>query len=647
MKDRDVSRRKLLLGGGGLVVAALGAWGIASAVSGEEKDPDAPADIAAKEAPMLAALVAAGTLPKLADRLPKNPMVVQIVDRLGSYGGTWRTAGVGVEDASSWMLQTMFYDNIVAWDSAFKGNGSISDVKPNLAESFTSNKEGTEYTFKLRQGIKWSDGKPFTADDVVFAVNDIQVHKDVTPSPSARFRGLDGKPAKATKVDDFTVTITFPSPNGLFLQGMCSAGGHVLAAPKHYLQQFHGDYMTGTKPADWVKAFAAKNNPFNNADRPTLTAWKVVTGVSSGSQAVAERNPYYWKTDTAGRQLPYLDKVVYSVVADAEVALAQALNGQIDLHSRTINTTRNKPVLADARQRSGFAFFEVKTGIMNHDEIMFNLTHKDPVKRQIFGNKDFRIGLSHAINRQELIDAVYAGQGKPWQVAPRPGSPFSDDAMGTQYTEYSVDKANQFLDKAGFAKSGQSRLGPDGKPIEFVVLIPTNNPTSAQAFEFIGRAWAAVGIKATVQSVDETLWFERTTAGNHDVSVGKGDGGDNPILYPYRYIPFAPRTSHFATEWARWFESKGASGEKPPANVEKWQANYRQIQGITDSAEALKLMKEILAGLKEEFITIGTVLPIDGYGIVKNNVHNVPKSIPGDLTFPNLAAAHPEQFFMS
>ncbi|MEV0459270.1 ABC transporter substrate-binding protein [Catellatospora methionotrophica] len=641
MSRHNVGRRSFLIAGG---VTALGTLGLVSACDSAD-DPANPADLGQKEAPALAEEVKAGRLPKLEERLPANPLVVQTVDRPGKYGGTWRTVAVGVEDASSWMLQTIYYDNVLAWDAAFPNNGGIADVKANLAESFTSNADGTEYVFKLRPGIKWSDGKPFTADDVVFAVNEIAVHPEVSPAPNSRFVGLDGKPGKAEKVDQYTVKITFTGPNGLFLQGMCSAGGWVLAAPMHYLQQFHGDHMSA-KPADWVTAFKTKNDPFGNAERPTLTAWKVTTPIGGGSQVVVERNPYYWKVDQNRRQLPYLDKVVYSIVTDAEVGLAQVSNGQVELTSRAVNSTRNKPVLANARAKGGFDFFEVKTGQMNANTIMFNLTHADPVKRQIFGNRDFRVGLSLAINRKEIIDGVYAGQGEPWQAAPRPDSPFYDQKMAKQYTEYDVAGANAALDKAGFALKDGARVGPDGKPIEFVVLVSTSNPTIVQAMGFITRFWQAVGVKATVQSVDETLFFERVTAGQHDVAVSTGDGGDNPILYPYRYIPTAPRVSLFGPAWGTWYLSNGAQGEQPPAAVAKWIEDYKKIRGTTDATTATNLMKGILAGVRDEFQVIGTVLPIHGYGVVKNNFHNVPKSIPGDLTFPNVGAAHPEQFFV-
>jgi peptide/nickel transport system substrate-binding protein len=649
MKQRDLSRRDVVkLGGGTIVVVAAGALGIKVATGGGDGGSGGVAATAgdgAKEAPARAALVKQGKLPPLAERLPPKPVVIQPVKSVGKYGGTWHTLGVGAEDAGSWMVQTVYYDGVLRWDPLFKGSGSITDVQPNLAESIDYNKAGTEYVFKLRQGIKWSDGKPFTADDVVFAVNDIMVNEVLAPAPSSRFVGNDGQRCKATKVDEYTVKITYPTPNSLMLQGMCSAAGFQLAAPKHYLERFHGDYTKGLGK-NWAEDFVAKNNMFANVERPTVTPWMVTTPLGESSQAVFQRNPYYWKVDPDGRQLPYIDEVVFAIASDPEVALAQALNGQVDLHSRTINTTRNKPVLADSRKKGNYDFFDVKTGFMNSGLIMFNQTSEDKVKREIFSNRDFRIGLSYAINRQEIIESVYAGQGKPLQAAPRPNSPWHDEQMATQYTEYDVAKANQSLDKAGYPMRGGARVGPNGKPISFVVITASVHPDTAQALDFVKRSWKAVGVDMKVQNVDETLFFERVTAGKHDAACYQGVGGDNPVLYPGQFIPTASRSSNWAPQWGLWFESHGEAGEEPPAKVKAWLDTYTKIQGTTDDTQQHDLMVEILSGVRDEFTHMGLVLPPDGYGIVKNTFHNVPDPIQGDLTYPNLAPSHPEQYFV-
>jgi peptide/nickel transport system substrate-binding protein len=631
------------LGGGALVTASLGGLQVTDAFGATK----------ASEAPMLKALVKAGKLPPISKRLPAKPAVVQPVSKSGRYGGTWHTGGVGPEDVQSWMLQTIFYENVVSFRLPWKGNGSIGDVQPNLAESFTFNKAGTQYTFKLRKGIKWSDGSPFTADDIVFAVNDIAVNKQISPVPSSRFTGRDGSPVKATKLDAYTVRLDFPTPNSLFLEGMCSAGGYVLHAPSKYLKQFHADYNPQANDqaksanfTDWVAMFKAKNNPFD-PNRPTVAGWVFTNPFGAGSQVVAERNPYYWKTDPQGRQLPYIDRVIFQIDSDPQVLLAQAANGQLDLHARLINTAQNKPVLAENRSKGKYQFFEVESSFMNQALIMLNQTAKDPVLRQIFQNKNFRIGLSYAINRTQIIQSVYAGQGEPWQAAPRKSSPWYDEKMAKQYTQFSIAQANSFLDKAGYPMKGSARVGPDGKPIQFVVTTADDYPDAAQLLQFVQQTWKQVGIEISNQNVSEDLFFQRVTGNQHDAAIWQGDGGDNPILYPYRYVPLASRPSNFATLWALWFESNGKSGEAPPQFVKDWMTLYNGLKGTTNEKQQHNLMARILRGVRDQFMVMGIASMPPGYGIVKNTMHNVPKSIPGNLAFPGIGPVHPEQFYIA
>ena len=135
--------------------------------------PTAPPAAKYKESPLLADLVKAGKLPPVEQRLPANPLVVKPVDKVGKYGGTWRTALRGGQD-DAWTTRIIGYDYLVRWDREW------TTVIPYVAESWTSTPDATEYTFKLRKGMKWSDGKPFTADDIVFWVTDILNNKDLT-----------------------------------------------------------------------------------------------------------------------------------------------------------------------------------------------------------------------------------------------------------------------------------------------------------------------------------------------------------------------------------------------------------------------------------------------------------------------------------
>jgi len=286
---------------------------------------------------------------------------------------------------------------------------------------------------------------------------------------------------------------------------------------------------------------------------------------------------------------------------------------------------------------------------MNAVAIALNLTCRDPVKREIFNNKDFRIGLSHAINREELIDAVFQRQGRPWQLAPREESEFYLEELATQYLEYDVDLASQHLDKAGYAERDDQgrRLGPDGKPIQFTVEVASGiSDTAIDAMDLIKKYWAEVGITIQVRTEDRALFYTRKEANQHDANVWGGDGGlTDAIIDPRWYFPFSTE-SNYAIPWANWYNGNTPAME-PPAHVKQQMRLYDQIKASPDPEERRNLFMQILEIAKDQFYAIGCVLPEPGYGIVKNNFHNVPKSFPSAWVYPNPGPTNPEQYFIS
>ncbi len=250
-----------------------------------------------EEAPMLADKVAAGGLPPVAERMPSEPMVMETLDSIGEYGGTLRRAILGGGDQHN-MLRQIGTELLVRWSHDW------SEVKPNIAESWRVSDDAATYTFKLREGMRWSDGAPFTADDIMFWY---EIFMDETLTPSKHPNYVDaGGPVQVTKVDDTTVEFKFSAPNGLFLQNMAYGFGYYpVVYPKHYLSQFHKAYnddiqaLIDAEPAasDWVQLFNLKAGPMHtplfwqNPDRPTLHPWKTTNAYGSSDRVVAERNP--------------------------------------------------------------------------------------------------------------------------------------------------------------------------------------------------------------------------------------------------------------------------------------------------------------------------------------------------------------------
>jgi peptide/nickel transport system substrate-binding protein len=652
---RRLNRREILTAGGLVtLVGALPGCSFFSFDPGSEEGRPPSSARNTGEAPSLAELVKQGKLPALRERLPAKPLVVRPVERVGTYGGQWRNALIGPGDSFR-LAYTLAYENLVRWDLSWK------KVIPNVAESFTANEEGTRFEFRLRDGMKWSDGKPFTVDDIAFAYEDVLLDKDISPEPPSLFLSGD-KPARLEKIDERTVAFVFAESNGLFLERLASETSNALTRiPRHHFQRYHKKYNADAdadakaKGYDsWLDMMQGESDAFGGfwqaPDVPRLHAWLPKGPLGKGTRIAFERNPYYWKTDDQGNQLPYLDGVVFDLVSDAEVLLLKVVKGEIDMIDRHVTTTENKPVLARDRESAGYRFFDLVPDKLNTMTIMLNLTCPDPVKREIFGNRDFRIGLSYAIDRDEIIRAVHARQGEPWQVAPTAESEFYDEKMAKQFTEYDVDLANQHLDGAGFTDRDADglRLGPDGEPIRFTVQVGSGagKPYLADSLDMVRGYWREVGVEANIKPEDLTLFNERLLSNAIDATVWDGDGGLDVIRTPAYYLPIGGNTTGYAEGWAQWYHSKGEAGLRPPAPTRQQFALYDHLLVEPDAEKRSALMKQILAITKHEFYTIGISTALPGYGVVKKDFRNMVGETFFAANFPYPSVTNPEQYFL-
>jgi peptide/nickel transport system substrate-binding protein len=442
-----------------------------------------------------------------------------------------------------------------------------------------------------------------------------------------------GELGKVTKVDDYTVKYTFAQPYGLFIQFAASIDTRpMLMFAKHYAQQFHADYTDKAKLdetvqaagfASWRDLFIAKVGqpdgggwgPWGNAGRPTLFAWMVEEPyTASATQVVMVPNPYYWKVDQNGQQYPYIDKVVYDVFQDVPAMLLKATNGEIDFQMRHFNTLTNKAVLFDNQEK---------------------------------GDKDFRIGLSYALNRQEIIDTVYVGQAKPMQPAALEGTPFYSEQLATQYIEYDVAKANEYLDKVLPNKDGNGmRLRPDGQPFVFAVEVANAYPEQVDAAtNFLSPQWKAVGVAAEARVEDRALMYERKNNNDLDAMLWGGEGGMNPILDPRNFFPYS-QESAFAVAWALWGSGQTASpAEEPPDNIKKYFETFNKVKSSPTFEEQISVMNELLQMSADDFFCIGISTMPAGYGIVKNNMQNVPASLINSWSYPTPAPVNTFTFF--
>src|SRR5579883_719335 len=558
------------------------------------------------EAPALADQVKAGKLPPVEQRLPQDPLVITPQEQVGVYGGAWHSGEMGKAD-SAWMTRTLGYEGLVRWDLQWQ------KIIPNLASRWEVSSDGSEFTWYLRKGVKWSNGDPLTTDDIVFWYEDIILNPELTNSenPPPSWFTIDGKPGKITKVDDYTFTMAFVKPNGLLLQNLATPNGIGWIVPSKYAKQFHKKYnpnidqlVKQNNASDWVALFQAKvwNNPnqvngrWFNPELPTYFAWALQQGIDQSlQQLTAVRNPYYWKVDPTGNQLPYLDQLVYYYYQKPEELVLKALNGEIDMMDRSIATNQNKAVFTQNQQKGNYGFFSTISSSTNVMAIAFNLNHPDPVLKKIFQTKDFRAAMSQAINRAEIIDLIYLKQGQPRQLAPLDQAGYNVEKLATQYLTYDPKAANDLLDKIGLNKKDANgiRLRPDGKPLSINMEVTTGSTEWIDALQLIQKYWKAVGVDMQVKTEDRSLFYTRKDAWQHDANVWGGDGGMEGPLEMRWFFPFS-HESNFATAWYWWWVTGGKKGEKPSDAAAQQQALYDQIKVTADPAQQKKLMQQIL-----------------------------------------------------
>lgn len=638
--DLDLGRRGLLAGFAG--AAALAAL-------------PAHAQDTAKEAPALAKLVADGKLPKLAERLPEKPLMVTPLERPGTYGGVLRRGLRGSADHNG-ILRMVGNQGLVRWNAAF------TEVLPNVVERWEVNDTSTVFTFHLRKGMRWSDGHPFTADDIVFAVEDCCKNSELyrsVPSPLV----IANKPGVASKIDDTTVRFTFEAPYALFLEIMATPlGQHPTLFPKHYGQKFHPKYnpdlaaaVKAANMSDWPSLFRAKlgdieiPSRWGNPEKPVLDPWVIEEPYTGGAtRVVVRRNSYFWQVDTDGRQLPYLDTINFGISQDVESLMLDVISGKLDIQDRHIDTLQNKPTLSQNMTKGGYRLIELVNSGAQQCQIYFNMTHKNPKMRAMFANKSVRQALSLGIDRAEIIELVYLGQSEPYQTGPRPGHPWYHEKLARQFTEHDAAKAGALLDTAGYNKKNAQgqRLHPDGSKIFFAIdVIPTLYPDLVDTLELVKRHWAEIGIDCKVNTIERALYYTRGDNNEHDAAVWPGPGGLDPMLDPRDFFAQHPQGSRYAVPWTQWYVSNGRDGEAPPDSQKERMKLFDTARGTADLAKRAAAMKALFDLTAEAFETVGVCLAVNAFGVANTKLRNVPLKMPSSWSWPNPGPSLPQQYY--
>ncbi|MDP8921637.1 MAG: ABC transporter substrate-binding protein, partial [Chloroflexota bacterium] len=617
------------------------------------------------QARMLAQMVWAGQLPPAEQRVPEEPMIVKPLHEIGKYGGTWRRGFTGPADHENGN-RIISTDKLVFWD--YQG----VKQRPSVAKGWEITDGGRTITFFLRKGHKWSDGAPFTADDIMFWYEDIYGNKELTPTPTAEL-SINGKPGTLEKVDETTVRFRFPDPYPGFMDiigGSTYIGSSQNQgsdpqfrgplAPKHYLSQYLPKYVGQDKVDqeakaagydNWVNLLKFKANWRLNPDLPILGPWKTTTPINTPTWTL-DRNPYYYAVDPEGNQLPYLDRIQMTLAENLEVLNLRAVAGEYDWQERHIDLGK-LPVFIENQQKGNYKIYLDPAANGSDATIQVNQSYDgDPEIARWLRNRDFRHALSLGIDRDQLNETFWLGVGTPGSVAPDESSPYNPGPeWRTKWSTLDVAQANQLLDKAGLDKKDAEgfRLRTDNGQrlrIEMVTVGGSFVPFP-KIGEMVTQHWKQIGIQLDSVELERSLMLRRRDGNELQLVMWANDGSELLYAFPVHAIPVQP-DSMLGPQIGRWYASNGAQGMKPEdPQLLKALELFRSAAGQEDE-QRIKTAQEIWKILIEETYSIGTVglsPAVMGVRIVKNNLGNVPARQFNGQHGRTPAAMHPTTLF--
>ncbi len=634
---RHVSRREFFIVSGtavaGSVLVACGGSAPATLEEAPAVEPVAPEMPVGKyrEAPALSEMVQAGTLPPVDERLPAEPRVLEVLDQLGRYGGELSSV---VADPTANLFEISN-----ARGAALAGrNYGLDNIVPLAVESFELSADSQELTLHLRAGTRWSDGSPFTTEDIRFWYEDILLNEELTPVIDKDL-APGGTPLQLEIQGDYSCKLRFATPYPSVIDILPSLA---IWAPKRYLQQWHINYNENANAKaqaenfdTWYEAYefhADAGETQQDPDLPTLGAWIFERQDTQGNTTYV-RNPYYWSVDAAGHQLPYIDTLRKVVVENREVLTAKVLGGEGTHHSWFLSLA-DFPLYKQNEESGNFTARLHPDLRASEMGFAFNYTHPDEGLRELFNTLEWRQALSHAIDRNEINELRFAGRGVPRNPIMHPGPSFWEEGMDQYYTAYDVDRANELLDGIGlvYDSDGKFRLRPDGEALTLTMEVDAGRADLSEVANLIKTYWAAVGVNINVKGQDQQFFMQRMRANEHDIGVWAIGGSSEPYSRQNEPIRYRPPWHWSSTPlggplWRQWLDTGGAEGMEPPDIIkELWDITV-QWQAEPYGTERYKeLGRQMLQINAENVWAIGTVGLVPRPSVIRNTVRNHPQS---------------------
>ena len=583
----------------------------------------------AEEPPSLAADVAAGKLPPLAARLPRVPLVFDAPRsdwKLGRYGGELRT--LQAKDRDIRMMVVYGYSRLIGYDEQLR-------LGPDILER-VDNVDSRVFTLHLRAGHRWSDGKPFTADDFRYYWEDVANNKELSPFGLPQALLVGGRGPTFTVLDDTTVRFAWPEPNPMFLPALAGPSPLYIYRPAHYLRQFHAKYAglekanalaTEAGSRSWAGLHQKKDEQvrFDNPDLPTLEPWINTTPLPS-TRFVLVRNPYFHRVDTAGRQLPYIDRVIVGITDDKLIP-AKTGAGDVDLQARYLRFD-NYTFLKQGERRNLYHVRLWEKSLGSQIALYPNENVDDPAWQKLMRDVRFRRALSLGINRHEINEVVYFGLGKESSNTVLQRSPLFRQEFRNAWMKFDVKAANALLDAIGLAQRDASglRLLPDGRPMELIIDTSGESTEETDVLELIRDSWRQLGIAMFSRPSQREVFRKRVFSGKSMMSVwsGMSNGIPTPDMSPGELAPTAQEQLQWPM-WGQYYEQNRKGGEAPASpDVQELVRLFDAWRNSGSVAEREKIWLQMLAMNADQVYTIGIVTRALQPVVVRDNLRNVP-----------------------
>jgi peptide/nickel transport system substrate-binding protein len=564
-------------------------------------------------------------LPPLSERIPAEPLVMVPYDSVGEYGGELNVLSNATEAGTSDFLS-------VRHVSLMRYSDDLQTIVPNVAKSWDWNDDFTQLTIKLREGHKWSDGEPFTSADIVFYHDNLMLDENISETPKD-YITVAGEPMTIEAPDDTTVIFNLPAPKPGLVAHFATHYSQPFQ-PKHFLGQFHPDINPDADSyaqslgfedgydailayygnSDWTdtptpmlsRADIVDDLP--KATYPTLESHIYINDTTEGRQLVA--NPYFFQVDPTGQQLPYISTQDELYINDNEVRILKLVNGEVDYKSQSLQLA-SAPILLENQENSDYTIHlrpEITQSVFG-----FNVTHPDDAKREVFSDLSFREAMSVAINREELNELGFFGQGTPQQyVGFSPLPEFIDESWLTYKAEYDPDAANAALDALGMEDTDGDgfRELPNGEKLVLNLNFSTQG-VAGQTVELVAQNWADVGIQSVVKEVTPDEYRSAQSSNQLDVVMWRKSQplaivlGNNELWVPPYENYFGVRN---AMLWAEWIDSEGAEGVEPPQWAKDMIDDINALQSAAQgTAEFEQLANDLVTAMVENMMFIGTV----------------------------------------